>query len=972
MIHIFKPLAAIILMIATTLPSFSQKKEDKEKYITLTGRVKDNTLKHDLRDAIVVAFDQNGNPTDTVCANQGVINKNGENIRLAYFGLPVLRKDSVYSFDIICPGYQTKTVVYNLRNIGKRESFRELGVYYLDRAPRQLGEVTVTASKIKFYHKGDTIVYNADAFQLSEGSMLDAIINQLPDVELKSDGRITVNGEYVESLLLNGKQFLDGNNQLMLDNIAAYTVKNIEIFKGNTREEQWLDDPTRPKILTMDVKLKREYNIGWLINAQGGYGTEDRYMGRLFASWFTPTTNITLVGNANNLNDNRKPGKNDTWTPEMLPSGTKQYKMAALNYNHDRAEDDGNINGSILVEETSEKSHKTTSRTNFLSGGNTFDNIFDDSNTRNLRIETRHQGFRIIKSCNIAALLDGKHTRTDDKYSTLSATFDREIAGVTREAIEAIYSGGSDAMLESVINRSVTRSDSRSKEWKAKFVPSIFVKFGSGDYMFARFLVDYRTKKEELWKDYNINFRKDPVPTERRRQFFDNSPDNNLKLSGEAEYIMKIGDGRLTLNYEYLFTNSDKGSYMYALDRLTDMGVFGTLPSGYIDTFDPANSYTTHTRENRHTLSPRFSWWHTAENHNTFTLSIAPKLRFIHRHMDYFRADKKHVVNTNSYVAALGSYGAHIEYNWDWNGNEQRGSHRNRIEFDYRLTPSMPELIHMVDIEDTSDPMNISLGNPHLKTSYEHMETIKWYYSHASIPLSNTLSLTATQTADALVRGYTYDTSTGIRRNKTYNVNGNNTLSGLNTLNLQFGRKKEFTMSSSTSGSITNYADMIGVDTETPEVSGVRTSLLSQNIRLGWQIGGQNIEIKGEAVSRVTTSTRADFSRISARHFNYGLIGHFRLPYGLGINTDFTCYTRRGYGSKELDTTDAILNVGLSFSPRKTRWTFMVDGFDLLHRLSNVHYAVNASGRTISYTNALPRYILFTAQYRLNIQPKKK
>ncbi|MDE6572950.1 MAG: hypothetical protein K2L58_06880 [Duncaniella sp.] len=73
-----------------------------------------------------------------------------------------------------------------------------------------------------------------------------------------------------------------------------------------------------------------------------------------------------------------------------------------------------------------------------------------------------------------------------------------------------------------------------------------------------------------------------------------------------------------------------------------------------------------------------------------------------------------------------------------------------------------------------------------------------------------------------------------------------------------------------------------------------------------------------------------------------------------------------------LDTTDAILNVGLSFSPRKTRWTFMVDGFDLLHRLSNVHYAVSASGRTISYTNALPRYILFTAQYRLNIQPKKK
>lgn len=50
----------------------------------------------------------------------------------------------------------------------------------------------------------------------------------------------------------------------------------------------------------------------------------------------------------------------------------------------------------------------------------------------------------------------------------------------------------------------------------------------------------------------------------------------------------------------------------------------------------------------------------------------------------------------------------------------------------------------------------------------------------------------------------------------------------------------------------------------------------------------------------------------------------------------------------------------------------MVDGFDMLHQLSNVNYAVSATGRTVSYTNALPRYVLFSAQYRLNIQPKKR
>ena len=69
----------------------------------------------------------------------------------------------------------------------------------LKRKPKtvNLKGVEVKATKIKFYHKGDTLVYNADAFQLSQGSMLDGLIRQMPGVELKDDGRIYVNGKYV-------------------------------------------------------------------------------------------------------------------------------------------------------------------------------------------------------------------------------------------------------------------------------------------------------------------------------------------------------------------------------------------------------------------------------------------------------------------------------------------------------------------------------------------------------------------------------------------------------------------------------------------------------------------------------------------------------------------------------------------------------------------------------------------------------
>lgn len=71
--------------------------------------------------------------------------------------------------------------------------------------PHLLGEVVVKGTRIKMAYKNDTIVYNASAFQLPDGSMLDALVRQMPGVELKDDGTILVNGEKVDFLTLNGR-----------------------------------------------------------------------------------------------------------------------------------------------------------------------------------------------------------------------------------------------------------------------------------------------------------------------------------------------------------------------------------------------------------------------------------------------------------------------------------------------------------------------------------------------------------------------------------------------------------------------------------------------------------------------------------------------------------------------------------------------------------------------------------------------
>ena len=135
-----------------------------------------------------------------------------------------------YIFRISMDDYRTVCYDYVLDRVGRRETSRNMSPFYLHKVSKTLQEVTVKASRVRFYHKGDTIVYDASLFQLAEGSMLDALIRQLPGVELKSDGRIYHNGKFVDDLLLNGKDLFQGNRKLMLENLPAYTVKDVAVY----------------------------------------------------------------------------------------------------------------------------------------------------------------------------------------------------------------------------------------------------------------------------------------------------------------------------------------------------------------------------------------------------------------------------------------------------------------------------------------------------------------------------------------------------------------------------------------------------------------------------------------------------------------------------------------------------------------------------------------------------------------------
>lgn len=293
-------------------------------------------------------------------------------------------KDSVaqhsWIFRFQAPGY--RPVYYNWQ-LAKNErkvsgTIQIRNQINMRRLPRErkLGEVTVKATKVKFYYKGDTLVYDADAFEMAEGSMLEDLIRQLPGAELKEGGEILVNGRKVDELRLNGKNFFNSDRHIILENLPYYMVKNIKVFEDSDRIARLKGDD-KAKLLAMDVRLKRQYSTTTISNAEGGIGTDNRYLGRLFLLRITKNTSFTAWGNINNLSDSREPGRNGGWSPLMQAVGVTRTINGGMSHRYQ-------VN-QVVVDNKLEASHnRTTQNTytnqeNFLQSGNTYARNFNRS-----------------------------------------------------------------------------------------------------------------------------------------------------------------------------------------------------------------------------------------------------------------------------------------------------------------------------------------------------------------------------------------------------------------------------------------------------------------------------------------------------------------------------------------------------------------------------------------------------------------
>ena len=170
-------------------------------------------------------------------------------------------------------------------------------------ATKVLGEVEVKADIIPMEIKKDTISYNADAFQTQPNANVEDLLKKLPGIEVGADGTIKAQGENVQKVLVDGKEFFGDDPQMATKNLPAKSIKKVKVYdkQSDIAEFTGVDDGEREK--TIDLELREEFKKGLFGTGEAGYGTDSKYNVKASVNRFTKTSQLSFLGQFNNINE---------------------------------------------------------------------------------------------------------------------------------------------------------------------------------------------------------------------------------------------------------------------------------------------------------------------------------------------------------------------------------------------------------------------------------------------------------------------------------------------------------------------------------------------------------------------------------------------------------------------------------------------------------------------------------------------
>jgi len=147
----------------------------------------------------------------------------------------------------------------------------------------------------------DTTEYNADAFKTQPDATAEDLVNKMPGIT-SQNGAVTVNGEQVTQVLVDGTPFFGDDPMVALKNLPAEVIDKIQVFDKLSDQAQFtgFDDGNTSK--TINIVTKKHKRNGTFGKAYGGYGTDQRYLAGGNMNFFNGASRFSVIGLANNIN----------------------------------------------------------------------------------------------------------------------------------------------------------------------------------------------------------------------------------------------------------------------------------------------------------------------------------------------------------------------------------------------------------------------------------------------------------------------------------------------------------------------------------------------------------------------------------------------------------------------------------------------------------------------------------------------
>lgn len=818
------------------------------------------------------------------------------------------------------------TIGYNdyVRNITMEKKDLILKTIQMTENIKLLKEVEVKGTAAQMVVKGDTLEYNASAFKTAENAVVEDLLKRMPGVEISSEGKITVNGQEIKKVRVDGKKFFGDDVEMTTKNLTADMIDKIQVLeqKSDMAQLTGFEDGDTERIINLTLKPNRRKGVFGNFTGGVGMDTNDevRYDGNMFLNIMSGKSQTSITGGANNVNTSRSTrGRFGSGGPS---GGITETQNIGVN-NNTEVNAKFKIGGDASASHSNNYSKTETNKQSFISdvisNDSTYSSSENDQYNVNMRLEAEW------KIDTLRTLVVQPNINFTDSKSFSARDYDYYTDSVKTSWGNSENTGTSNSVsggLNLIYNKKSAIKRGRTFTANAS--------------------VDFSKSNSE---SFNFSNKNTATTITNVDQFTDNASDR-FNYSLRFSWVEPLWNVRnmieTSVGIRNTINNSEKEQFNKDLN-----GDYTQKDSTYSNNF--RNKFLSETLE----LNYRYK----TENYN-ITLGFKGEPSQTHSYRLYDNGTEREYKNEVINYSPNGRF----QYNF---------GKKEFARIDYRGSTEQPTVSQMQPVKNNSNLMNETVGNPDLNPSFS--QSLRLMYSKFNDKTFSSLNiwLMGAFTKDALVTNSIYDSTnkqysqTVNAKESPYNFNSNIMFNTpLIAKRLHFNTNTSLNYSMRYGYTKRNVSTIINTDS-LPLGDLSKTGRIGAEEQLSLTFTHDVIEIGAKGGVKYS-KTSNNLNSAPSTTYDWNVSGNLvlHLPYSINISSDIRYTTRSGYSSFDLD--EIIWNASIDKTLFKGKGVLALKWNDILQQQLNIRQTIGDNYISYSKYNTLTSYFMLSFSYKLN------